>query len=124
MKPQYLFLSIVFLSFFTVSGQQNVQSQSSTNELSIDLLVFHSPILNRNFFGFAADAKYYVAPNWGTGFSFAIASKRISTDFSFGALDPDVLYVGIGWLNQWDVLKSESVRVGFNLNNGLAIVAL
>jgi hypothetical protein len=124
MKPHYFFFSILFFSFFSVNAQQNQQSFSSDKDLAIDLMVFHSPILNRNFVGFAADVKYYVEPNWGTGFSFSIANKKISTDFGVGAAEPDVSYIGIGWLNQWDVVQSESARVGFNLNNGLAIVNL
>ncbi len=124
MKPLYLFLTVLFFSLSTASAQQNPPSNTMDNDLAVDLMVFHSPILNRNFVGFAADVKYYVEPNWGTGFSFGVANKKISTDFDLGALEPDVSFVSIGWLNQWDVVKSESTRVGFNLNNGVAFINL
>lgn len=124
MKPHYLFLSIIFLSFFSVSAQQNNLSDPQPEQLAIDLLASHSPILNRNFFGFSADGKYYVEQKWGTGFSFAVASKKVTSDYSFDVGEPDVSYISIGWLNQLDVIQDESVRVGFNLNNGVAIVNL
>lgn len=124
MKPKFLFLSLVFLSFFSVSAQQNDSSDPLPEQLAVDLMFSHSPILNRNFFGFAADGKYYVEQKWGTGFSFAISSKKVSSDYSFDVGEPDVSYISIGWLNQLDVVQEESVRVGFNLNNGVAIVNL
>jgi hypothetical protein len=124
MKPNYLITALFFLCFFSASAQENNTINSQKKEIAFDLLAFHSPILNRNFFGFSMDAKYYVAPKWGTGFNFAAATKRISTDFSLGAAEPDVSFLTIGWLNQYDLIQSERVRVGINLNNGLAIVRL
>ena len=124
MKPYYFITALFFLCFFSTTAQQNSSSSIPKNQVAVDLLTFHSPILNRNFFGFSMDAKYYVEPKWGTGFSFSASNKRISTDFSLGAADPDVSYLSIGWLNQYDLIQSERVRVGINLNNGLAIVRL
>lgn len=124
MKPLYFVTTLFILCFFSATAQQKSNVSDSKNQVAIDLLTFHSPILNRNFFGFSMDAKYYVEPKWGTGFSFSAATKRISTDFALGAADPDVSYFSFGWLNQYDLIQSERVRVGINLNNGLAIVRL
>ncbi len=124
MKPHYFLSSLLFLCFFSASAQQNSNVSIPKNQVVADLLAFHSPILNRNFFGFSMDAKYYVAPKWGTGFNFTAATKRITTDFSLVAAEPDVAYLSIGWLNQYDLIQSESVRVGINLNNGVAIARL
>lgn len=124
MKPHYLFLSLILLAVFPVAAQEDEPSDSIPKELAIDLLVSHSPILNRNFFGFSADGKYYVEQKWGTGVSFAIASKKITSDYSYDVGEPDVSYISVGWLNQFDIIQQESFRVGLNLNNGVAIVNL
>ena len=124
MKPHYFITALFFLCFFSASAQENDTLFHQKKEIAFDLLAFHSPILNRNFFGFSMDAKYYVKPKWGTGFNFAAATKWISTDFSLGAAEPDVSFLTIGWLNQYDLIQSERVRVGINLNNGLAIIRL
>lgn len=124
MKPHYLLLSVIFLSIFPVAAQQNVQAYQKPKELAFDVLATQSPMLNRNFFGFAIDAKYYVEEKWGTGFSFTLTSKKITSNYAYNVSEPDVSYLSIGWLNQWDVIRDESVRVGLNLNNGVGIASL
>lgn len=124
MKTQYTFLAVFLFSFFASSAQEIETPPQNSSILAVDLLGFSSPMLNRNFFGFSMDGKYYVKQKWGTGINFAASSKKVSTDFSVGAYEPDVTYFSLGWLNQYDFVQRDDVRLGINLNNGLAIVNL
>jgi hypothetical protein len=124
MKTKYFFLVVFLFSFFASFAQDIEAPPKKPDIFAVDLLGFSSPILNRNFFGFSMDVKYYVKQKWGTGINFAATSKKVSTDYAVGAYEPDVTYFSFGWLNQYDFVQRDDVRLGVTLNNGLAIVNL
>jgi hypothetical protein len=123
MKTNYFLFLISFLFSLSALSQQNNNSKRNDN-IAVDLLMFQSPVINRNFYGFSADFKYYLKDKWGTGLNFAIANKRINLDYSYDLVEPDITYLSVGWLNQYDIVQNEKVRVGVNLNNGIAFFNL
>lgn len=124
MKTTFLIVLCFLVSCVEVFAQDTKSSIEKPHQFQVDLSGFSSPILNRNFVGFAMDVKYYVKPKWSTGLHFSATSKKITTDFSIGASEPDITYFSFGWVNQLDLIQQPDIRVGINLNNGLAIVNL
>jgi hypothetical protein len=125
MKIKYFLLSVVFSISSIVYGQVN---DSLTNkikhEASADLCAFYTSVLSNDLYGFNFDFKYYPIKRFATGFNASMTQKKISNTFSYSIGQSLIDYYEFGWINQYDFLQSYRIRMGINLNNGIAISRL
>lgn len=120
-------LSIIISSFFlNVSFSQKNDSviNKKLQEISFDFCGFSSRVLDKNIWGGNLDFKYYLSKKWALGISFSGAQKSITDTFTFSIKEPKIDYYEIGIINQYEVLQTKKVRVGFDINNGLLIARL
>ena len=99
-------------------------THKKTQEISFDFCAFTSPILHKNILGVNLDFKYYLTKKWALGFSFSAAQKGIADTFTFSIKEPIIDYYEIGIINQYEVLQTKKMRLGFDVNNGLLISRL
>ncbi|MEC4050067.1 hypothetical protein OX284_011550 [Flavobacterium sp. SUN046] len=124
MKKSVVFIILVLFLSVSYGQTNNNLNQKPKHEASIDFATFYTSILNKDLYGYNIDVKYYPFKNLATGFSFSIAQKKIDDTFSFSIGQPIVNYYEIGWVNQYDILQNEKIRIGLNLNNGIVISRL
>lgn len=116
----------ISLLFCSVAKGQTIDNheQKRKHEASFDLGAFYTPTLDNHLYGANIDVKYYVYPKIATGLSLSIGQRKITDTFSYSIHQPLLNYYEIGWINQYDLLRSDVVRIGINLNNGIAISRL
>jgi hypothetical protein len=129
MKNKIMKKSIILTSLFlvcTLSNSQIIDSlqQKTKHEASFDFVAFYSPVLNKDMYGGNIDFKYYPYKKWATGFSFSMTQRKITDTFSYAIERPIIYYYEMGWINQYDLLQNDKIRIGINLNNGLVISRL
>lgn len=124
MKSRILFLVLFLCSVLYAQEDESTFYEQLPNEIVFDFVGFYSPILSTDFIGFSMDIKYYVRENWSSGINVSYASRRMNTDFHYNIYNPGIQYGEISWINQFDLLKREKFRIGFQLGNGLAMATL
>jgi hypothetical protein len=125
MKNTILLCTITFLSFFACYSQPtNNKENKRKHEASFDLGACYSPVLSKDLFGFNLDMKYYPLKKIGTGLSISMTGKKISDDYSYSIAKPILYYYEFGWINQYDIIQRDKIRVGLNINNGISLSVL
>jgi hypothetical protein len=117
---------IIFSCCYTVSFAQanDTATKKKLQEISFDLCGFSSNILSKNIWGGNLDFKYYLTKKWALGISFSGAQKSITDTFTFTIKDPIIDYYEVGIINQYEVLQTKKMRLGFDINNGILIARL
>lgn len=90
-------------------------------EIAFDFGVFTTPVMSHNYYGVNMDIKYYPKQKWATDVSFSAAQHKVSNPTGYSAEKPVLGYYEIAWANQYDLVQNDKFRLGFNLNNGVAI---
>jgi len=125
MKTKLTLLTSLLMAATFAFGQTNDSLQGKTkHEASLDLCTFYTPVLSNDLFGFNIDFKYYPAKKFATGFNTSMTQKKIGETFSYSIGQSLIDYYEFGWINQYDFLQSDRIRMGLNLNNGVAISRL
>jgi len=120
-------ITIIILSCCTIvsfAQANDTATKKKLQEISFDFCGFSSQILSKNIWGGNLDFKYYLTQKWALGISFSGASKSITDTFTFSIKEPKIDYYEIGIINQYEVLQTKKVRLGFDINNGLLIARL
>jgi hypothetical protein len=113
MKTTILQLTIAFFcSTFTYGQTEDSLKTKIKHEASMDLCAFYTPILSNDFFGCNFDFKYYPRKKIATGLNASITQKKISDTFSYSIGKPFIEYYEFGWINQYDFLQSDRIRIG------------
>jgi hypothetical protein len=120
------FLLIVIFTFSTTILGQTTDSLKSKikHEASFDFGTFYTSVLSKNFYGCNIDFKYYPYEKIATGICFSMTEKKIADTFSYSIGQPLLNYYEFGWINQYDVVHKNIIRIGINLNNGIVISRL
>lgn len=87
------------------------QSMTKRHEVSIDFFALRTSLLNNYFWGVGLNMKYYPTKKWGTGISVSGAWRNISETFSFSIGIPTITYTELGWLNQYDIVQANKLRI-------------
>jgi len=125
MKIKYFLLSVVFSISSIVYGQvKDSLTSKIKHEASADFCAFYTPIISNDFFGFNFDFKYYPIKKFATGFNASMTQKKINNTFSYSIGQSLIDYYEFGWINQYDFMQFDRIRMGLNLNNGIAISRL
>jgi len=123
MKSKNLLVIIVFI--ITVSSKAQVADSVKVNhEMAFDFVGMQTPLLTKNFFGISIDLKSYVCPKWSTGLDFSYSQKIINNKFQYTMGTPIVQYYEIGWVNQFDFVQTNKLRIAASLTTGIAISCL
>ena len=123
MKSLLLFITIA-LFMVTSSKAQVTDSTKVHHEIVFDFIGMQTPLLTKNFFGISLDLKSYVYPKWATGVNFLYSQKIINNKFQYTMGTPIIQYYEIGWINQFDFVQTNKLRIAATLTNGLAISQL
>ena len=118
---------IIFVTCFVplTFGQLNTSSRNAIpKESAVDLCGVLTSVLAKNFCGFNFDLKYFPIKRIGTGLYFTYAKKKINNTFTYTIGKPIIGCYEIGWINQYNFLQTEKVRVAVDLNNGVSIARL
>lgn len=117
---------IIFTCCYTVSFAQanDTAIKKKLQEISFDFCGFSSQILNKNIWGGNLDLKCYLSKKWALGISFSGAQKSITDTFTYSIKEPKIDYYEIGIINQYEILQTKKLRVGFDISNGLLIARL
>jgi hypothetical protein len=121
MKGKILTLAISFFGLTMLYGQT---TDNPENEASFGLGTFYTQVLSNDLYGFNFDFKYYPFNRIATGLNVSISKKEIGDSFSDSIQQPVIDYYELGWLNQYDFLRSDKMRMGFNISNGVVISRL
>jgi hypothetical protein len=125
MNKIFFLLIVIFTCSTTIFGQTTDSLKSKTkHEASFDFGAFYTPVLSKNLYGGNIDFKYYPYKKIATGLCFSMTEKKIGDTFSYSIGQPLLDYYEIGWINQYDVVQKDKIRIGINLNNGIAISRL
>ena len=124
MKKSILFVITVLFSLFSFGQTNDPLNQKPKHEASFDFGTFYTSVLNKDLYGYTVDIKYYPFKKLATGLSFSIAQKKIDNSFSYSIGQPIINYYEIGWVNHYDILQNDKIRLGLNLNNGIVISRL
>jgi hypothetical protein len=109
----------------SISGQTSDTSKIlKYHEASLDLCAFYTPLISTATYGLNFDFKYYPHKKFATGFCSSITSKKIGNTFQYAIGQPILSYYELGWINQYDFLQTDRIRIGVNINNGIAISEL
>ncbi len=123
MKTKHLLVIIAF--FMAVSSKAQVaDSVKVYHEMAFDFVGMQTPLLTKNFFGISLDLKSYVYPKWATGVNFSYSQKIINNKFNYNMGTPIVQYYEIGWINQFDFVQTNKLRLAASLTTGIAISRL
>ena len=123
-------IALVFIMRFAslaCFAQRNSDTDSlniKKHEMSVDFGAFYSPIISRDFYGINFEAKYFLSEKFETGLCYSLAGKKISDKFSYSIGTTIIDYYEYGWINQYEFVKKEKIRIGLSLNNGLLISRL
>lgn len=123
MKHFLLLIAIAF-SYPLIGNAQVSDTIKQKNEISFDFTGFTTPLLTKTFFGGSIDIKYYPTRKWATGLDFSGAQKIINNTYNYAMGTPIINYYEIGWVNQYDFIQKDKLRLGATLNNGIAISVL
>ena len=123
MKHFLLLIVLTFSCTHTVKAQVS-DTIKQKNEMSFDFTGFTTPLLTKTFLGGSIDIKYYPTKKWATGLDFSGAQKIINNTYNYAMGTPIINYYEIGWVNQYDFVQTDKLRLGASLNNGIAISVL
>lgn len=124
MKTVIILITLLLYCILTNGQSVDSLNQKTKHEASLDLGAFYTPVLGKNFYGGAIDFKYYPFKRIATGLSFSMTERKIPYTFSYSIGRPQLDYYEIGWINQFDFVQQDKIRIGINLNNGLVISRL
>ena len=94
------------------------------NTFNIDLGLFYTSMFNKDFVGGNLDLKYYWSKRFCTGISFFGSSKRTTDEFGYDVKQPRLDYAGISWLNEFNLMRTNLLRMNLTLNNGCGQIEL
>ncbi len=123
MKTKNLFVVIVFIMAGS-SKAQVIDSVKVNHEIVFDFTGMQTPILTKNFYGISIDLKGYVYPKWATGLNFSYSQKIINNKFQYSMGTPIIQFYEIGWINQFDFVQTNKLRMAATLSTGIAISCL
>lgn len=125
MKQILLVLFFLFqLTKFTY-GQPSDSSQiKASKECAIELSGIQTSLLSKSFYGINYNIKYFPGKRFGTGAYIIFSPKRISDTFSYSIKKPIVQFFEIGWINQYNILQTNKLRMNISLVNGFSQVRL
>ena len=124
MKTIFVTITILLISSNFVFGQTKDSSAVKTRDVSLDIGAFYTPFRSTDLFGLNCDFKVYLLQKFATGFSASISSKKINASFQYTVGQPYLYFNEFGWINQYDVVQADRIRIGVNLNNGILISQL
>jgi hypothetical protein len=125
MKKLTTLIAILFVNSMICLAQEADSLKSKLHGgVSMQIGAIYTPLLSQNFYGMSFDIKYYPKKRFATGFEMSISEKKISDTFSYSIQKPILDFIEFGWINQYDILQSKHLRLGINLNNGIAISRL
>ena len=122
----FFILLICLIDFASLTFAQTSDSlkNKTPKESSIDLCGVLTSVLSKKFYGFNLDFKYFPINRLGTGLYFTYAGKKITDTFTYSIGKPLIGYYEVGWINQYNFLQTDKVRMDVNLNNGISIARL
>jgi hypothetical protein len=125
MKTTTLILIMFLINSADFKAQETDSIKNRLNtETSLYVGAFYTQLLSEDLYGIAFDLKYYPYKRFGTGIEFSATEKKILDTFSYSIEKPILEYYEFCWTNQFDFLHSNRIRMGVNLNNGIAIARL
>ena len=122
-----LFMLLICLTGFaclTFAQKKDSLKNKTSKEIAFDVSAILTPVLSKNFYGFNSDIKYSPIKKLATGLYFAYAGKKIADTFTYSISKPLINYYEVGWINQYNFLQTDKVRMNVNLNNGISIARL
>lgn len=119
MKTTILITLVSIYSADVYAQKTDSLKNKYNHEASIDIVAFYSPLLSKKLFGGSIDFKYYPFKKIGTGLSFSMTEKKVDETYSFSIQQPVLDYYEFGWINQYDIIESNNINIGLNLNNGI-----
>ena len=125
MKQTLLFLLCLFqvLNFACAQSGDSLPPKT-LKEVAIGVNAIKAPLLSKNFYGINFNIKYFPEKRFGTGAYILFSQKKISDTFAYSIKKPIIQLYEIGWINQYDFLQSNKVRMDISLTNGFSQVRL
>ncbi|EFK34663.1 Uncharacterised protein [Chryseobacterium gleum] len=115
---------LLICSIITKAQQSEHSYTTPPQEFSLSAGAVNTAILQKRFYGGYLDLKYYPVKRWATGLSFSLVGRKITDTFTYSIGQPLVDFYEIGWVNQYDIIQKDKIRLGVSLNNGVAISRL
>ena len=129
MKAFIIFSGLMFC--LSLKSQTKAFEQTPSNftitkdhEATFDLGAFYTPLISTNAYGLNTDLKFYPYKRFATGFCASITNKKINKTFQYTIGQPVLSYYEFGWINQYDILQKDRIRIGLNVNNCIAFSQL
>jgi len=116
---------VTLISFSTLGlGQNGDSSTFKFGEASLDIGAFYTPFRSTDLFGLNCDFKVYPIRRFATGFSASITNKRINDSFQYSVGKPYLYFNEFCWINQYNIVQADRIRIGINVNNGILVSQL
>jgi len=115
-----LFFVLTASSTFSFGQASDKFNKTIGGEGTLDVCSFYTPLISTDTYGLNVDFKFYPVKSLATGFCASIANRKIGTAFQYTIGQPIVYYYEFGWINQYDVLQKDRLRIGLNINNGIS----
>lgn len=125
MKQILLVLFSLFQFTEFTYGQPSDSSQTkASKEGAIEFSAIQTSLLSKSFYGINFNMKYFPCKRFGTGTYIIVSQKRISDTFSYSIKKPIIQFVEIGWINQYNILQTNKLRMNISLVNAFSQVRL
>lgn len=106
----------------------NLNAQSSAHvanhEIGVSMGSCWTPVATNGTFGMYLDLMWNPFKNFSSGFNMTMSQKKIAQNFSFSDEQPLMNFYEVGWLNKYDLVHKDELRISAVLNSGMAIARL
>lgn len=121
MKRTLLLLICLFaITTFTSAQSGDSLKTKAPKEIAVEINAAQTSLLSKKFYGINWNIKYFPAKRFGTGIYLIFFRRKINDTFSYRIQRPIIDYYEIGWINQYNFLQTNRVRMNISLINGVA----
>lgn len=125
MKQTLILLICLFeITDFTFGQSSDSLKTKVSEEVAIGSSIVQTSLLSKKFYGISVDIKDSPSKRIGNGLCFFFCDKKISDTFGYRIQKPIVEYAEIKWINQYNFLQKNRMRMNISLINGLSIAWL
>lgn len=99
-------------------------TRASRQEISFYIFALNTKLAGNHLWGGGLEMKVYLKSKWSTGIFLGIAGRGITDTFTFSIARPVVSYVETGWVNQYDIIQKDRLRIGLQLATNFGFAEL
>ncbi|MGI8952230.1 MAG: hypothetical protein ACR2FN_11685 [Chitinophagaceae bacterium] len=119
-----LLICLSAIKAYSFAQSSDTLKTKVSKDVGIDLYAVQTPLLSKKFYGVNWNIKYFPTERIGTGVYITFSQKKIGDTFTYSIGKPIIYYYEIGWINQYNFLQTDRMRVNINLINGLSVSRL